>query len=110
MLFRSIDAILAPPLIDFGKFPLCKDIPIGVPRFDVWAIRMRITNIISGDSIFPKYIGCPPIDEINSVRHQVVSEMAYRYWLIDGKPDGRSEKHWLLAELDWCNALSGVWM
>ena len=98
------------PVVDLGKLTSSIEIPIWVPMFDTCTIRDRINNILSGDSVIPKYLGCPPGDEIKSVQHQVVSEMAYRYWEFDGRPDGVSEKHWFLAESDWYNALSGVWM
>lgn len=95
--------------LNFGEFNFCKDIPIGIPRFDTSAVRLRIVNILSGASLIPRHIGSPSFDEINSVRHQVISEMAHRYWEIEGKPDGKSEQHWFRAESDWCNALVGAW-
>jgi hypothetical protein len=94
-----------PPIRSHCPWGPCQDTPLHRPRFEVDDVRFRIVNLVSGSSWFPKYIGCPPLEEVESVRHQVLSEMAHTFWLAEDRPEGRAEVHWEWAIEDWDRAM-----
>jgi hypothetical protein len=61
-----------------------------------YAVKLRVL-----EKLRKGFTITPTTEDIQSVQHQVVSDMAYRYWELDNKQHGKDQEHWLKAEKDF---------
>lgn len=74
--------------------------------FGIWPIRFRIHNLAAKqfNTYFPIQIRKVSAEEIEKVKYQVVSEIAYSYWWHAGCPEERDQEFWHKAVGDFNEA------
>lgn len=75
--------------------------------FGIWPIRFRVHNLAvkQFNTSLPIWIGSVPMEQIEKVKHQVISEIAYSYWWQAGRPEGRDQDFWQKAIKDFNEAI-----
>jgi len=80
------------PLVDWGEISQTRDVILGLIYKHPDYIRQ------AGDLRIPMWIGCPPSEWVDRVRHEAVSILAYHYWEQSGRVPGRDLDNWHAAE------------